>query len=160
MNPHLSEFELNASLWEEPSGSVAGHLASCADCRRERDLIAAPLAAFRDDSQQLAARDEFFWSAQRARIESQIAARSSQGIPGLAWSMVVGLIVLGVFLLKPAKPPAVPAPTYSQSIRSQDQDFALLVEVEHTVNSQVPDALAPATLLAYEMNRTALTKSK
>jgi len=164
VNPHLSESELNASLWEkdedEPASSIAEHLASCADCRRERDLIAGALEDFRADSQQLAARDEFFWSAQHARIESRIATRTHQAVPSLAWSMLVGLIVLSVFLLKPAKPPIVPQPAYHQAANYQDPDYALLVEVEQTVNSEVPDALAPATLLAYEMNRKITSKSK
>jgi len=153
VNPHLSESELNALLWEEPSAGTSEHLAQCAECRRERELIAGSLAAFRSGVQQYALRDEFFWSAQRARIASTIAARAHQTVPTLAWSMLAGLIVLGIVLLRPAKPSAVRQTAY-------DQDYALLVVVEQTVNSEVPDALAPATLLAYEMNRTVKTRSK
>jgi hypothetical protein len=93
---------------------------------------------------------EWFWQKQQAAIRERVGATRH-----LAWRLlpacagVLGVAVLGTTLLHPARPPALPAPQ-AQSVADQE----LMIAVEQAVQTDVPDALAPAALLADEISNS------
>ncbi len=107
------------------------------------------LYEFGEATRSTAERPDEFWRRQRAAIWSRVLAEGRRAVSRTiaAWAGVAALILLGATLLASGAPPAV-TPTLVQT----DADHELLLAVEHDVQSEVPDALQPAALLAQEMN--------
>jgi hypothetical protein len=90
-----------------------------------------------------------FWEQQQVEIRKRIAAvpeHSSTRI-ATAWAGAFAVILLAIFFLN-FGPPAQPSGTQI------DPDQELLVAVEQTVQSGLPQALEPAALLADEISRS------
>ncbi len=96
-----------------------------------------------------------FWIRQRAAIRSRIAIEQASRRPAKAFVLAtaLALILLVTAVLKTSVPPPGP--------RAQaDPDQELLVAVEQAVHSDVPEALAPATILADEITQQPRPTSK
>ena len=112
----------------------------------------AAVAALRAETQAAAERPEVFWQRQRAEIRARLDAPAALP-PPLAWASAAVLLALAVLLSLPAKTPvAATAPP--------DPDRQLLLEVQQTLDRDVPDALAPASLLTEEMNQALESNAK
>jgi hypothetical protein len=95
-----------------------------------------------------------FWERQQAEIRKRIAGapqRSSlQTVT--AWASAFAMVLLAILLLSNS-----PAPR--PSVAQNDPDQELLVAVEETVQSGVPQALEPAAMLAEEINSQPISTS-
>jgi hypothetical protein len=94
-----------------------------------------------------AEKPDAFWDRQQAEIKKRIDAvqqRSSMRT-ATAWAGAFAVVLLATFLLRSS-----PAPRPSNAQADPDQE--LLVAVEQSVQSGVPQALEPAALLADEIN--------
>ena len=105
----------------------------------------AAVASLRAETQAAAERPEIFWQRQRAEIRARLDAPAATP-PPLAWASAAALLALAVLLSLPGKTPvAATAPP--------DPDRQLLLDVQQTLDREVPDALAPASLLTQEMSQ-------
>ena len=88
-----------------------------------------------------------FWERQQAEIRQRIAAMPapSSGRAATAWAGALAMVLLALFLLH-----GNPAPRASGMQSDPDQD--LLVAVEQSLQSGVPQALEPAAMLADEIS--------
>ena len=109
------------------------------------ERLTAAVQSLRAETQAAAERPEIFWQRQQAQILRRLDAPAATP-PPLAWASAAALLLMAVLLSLPAKPPvaAVPPP---------DPDHQLMLEVQQTLDRDVPDALAPAALLTQEMNQ-------
>ena len=99
-------------------------------------------------------RPETFWYRQQAAIRSRIAIEKTSTHPIWGFLMTTSaLILFTVLLLRPSRVNPVAA-------TQLDADDELLVAVEQMVQTQVPDALAPASLLSEETATLTDTPSK
>jgi len=107
------------------------------------------LYEFGEAARNAAERPDEFWQRQRAAIWARGPAEGRRAVNRTiaALAGVAALTLLGAALLASGSPPAA-TPTLVQT----DADHELLLAVEHDVQSEVPDALQPAALLAQEMN--------
>jgi predicted anti-sigma-YlaC factor YlaD len=151
MSAHLTDEQLTAQLSGTAQAGTQEHLALCPECRREEQAIRNGLAEFREVLHREAERPEIFWE-RHARVISARLARSERALQW-NWAAAVAAIVLFAVALSwtPAKAP--------QPAAQSDPDHDLLVEIERSLNRQVPRALEPASLLAQEVSRAAQTKS-
>ncbi|HKN36889.1 MAG TPA: hypothetical protein VJX16_26900 [Terriglobales bacterium] len=91
-------------------------------------------------------RPEIFWYRQQAAIRSRIAMEKTSKQP--LWGSLIAtsaLILLTVLLLRPSTVNPVAS-------MQTDSDDELLLAVEQAVQTHVPDALAPASLLSEDTN--------
>ena len=120
----------------------------------ERDAMERMLTGFRESAHQQAQRPELFWDSMRTRVAAHI--RTPQAHRGLGWAATLAAIsAMVVFVAVPSHTP-VRNPGSSTTAVSTTQpisDEALLRSVADTASSDVPDALAPATVLTSEMDR-------
>jgi hypothetical protein len=108
--------------------------------------------ALRAEIQAAAERPESFWQRQRAEILGRLEAPPAPG--PLVWvSATAALLALAVLLSLPGKAPVAVAPP-------PDADSQLLMEVQNTLDRDVPDALAPASLLTQEMSQALESNAK
>ncbi len=116
------------------------------------EQFAAAVATLRAETHAAAERPEVFWQRQRAEILARLETPAVAPRP-LAWASALALLVLAVLLSLPGgKPvPATPPP---------DPDRQLLLQVQETLDREVPDALAPASLLTQEMNQALESNAK
>lgn len=91
-------------------------------------------------------RPDAFWIRQRAAIRSRIEEASKRPLKRLVLASAFALVTLVTLLLKTSSPPA-PVP---QELVDPDQE--LLISVERAIQSNGPEALAPAAVLAEEIN--------
>jgi len=90
-----------------------------------------------------------FWEQQHKEIRKRIAAgpvrSSTPTVP--VWVGALAMVLLAIFLLHSS-------PTQPSSKAQSDPDQELLVAVEQTVQSGVPQALEPAAMLADEISNS------
>lgn len=93
---------------------------------------------------------QYFWKRQQAGIRSRIAVEeaSKRPLTGFVWATVLGLALLAGVVLNTA----TKAPPVQQQVQVASEDDELLVQVEQRVQSNVPEALAPAALLANDIS--------
>jgi hypothetical protein len=92
---------------------------------------------------------ETFWRQQREGIKARLAARDFTH-PWKRWTWVTGtviLIVLASTLLSRNRVPPV------QTTAQTDPDDVLLLIVQRSIQSDVPQALRPVALLARQIER-------
>jgi len=97
-------------------------------------------------------RPESSWQRQRAEIRSRVASVRAASLRLFEAGAVVFALVLLSFLL--LSRPAQPVPSQADA----DQD--LMLAVERAVDSDGPEALAPAMLLANEISQSAEVNNK
>lgn len=148
---HLSDEQFASLLAGEEKSSQ--HFDDCKECRAEFSLLQKNLSAMPRAVRSATDLPPYFWQRQRAAIQSRIAVEeaSRRSWAGLAWATAASLVLIAILLVNGAK--KVPA-TQVQA----DPDQELLLAVEHAVQSDVPESLAPAALLAEDI-RTAVEGS-
>ena len=121
----------------------------------ERAKMERLLSEFRQESEKQAEKPDFFWAAQRTRIGASI--RRPGVHKGLGWAATLAAVTtLVVFVAVPSQTPThTPKndPKVAAAHHTNADDEALLESVNETTSSSVPDALAPADILASEMDR-------
>lgn len=148
---HLSEEQWSSVLLGMGRAEEQAHLAECPLCSAEEQRLRAALAGFGEAARDAAERPEAFWAWQRGAIAGRLAAKKTDS-RRLVWAGAMAVVVLLASALLRQPPPE---PVTAQV----DPDHALLVDVERSMRSEVPEALAPATLLANEMSRAAERKT-
>ena len=143
METHLSDGQLFEALLGDSNPMVEAHLASCAECRQRMEQLRTTVAAVRRSAHAQAEKPEGFWARQR----SAAATRTSRSpARPLAWAAVIAVAILATTLLQQPRPVA---PVTSPG----DPDQELLISVERATSRQVPQALAPASLITEEISR-------
>jgi len=151
MKQHLSDEELSELLLAPPASNA--HLATCASCRTEQDRMRRILGELPSLARVVAHNTDTFWEKQRTAILADIVApQSRKQFPILVWTLGVAVLVVAGLLLSTA--PA-PAPTRAET----DPDHELMIQLERTLQSAVPQALEPAALLAREITQNAQPNS-
>ena len=150
MRAHLTDAELIEAVRNPGKGLVA-HLDACDPCRMEVGRLRRAL-----DAGLLEAPTEDFWHRQRAAIHERIeVAREARihRIPRLAWAVLAATVLLGTLWMNDGEKPVVP----QRQFHVDDQE--LMIAVEHAMQSDVPEALEPAALLAEEIGQSSATRS-
>ena len=112
-----------------------------------RRLFAAAPQSLRSATE----RPNWFWQRQVSAVLGRVAASQRMLFhPGVAWASALALLLLAFSLLM--KSPA-PRPVQAQN----DSDQELLVAVEQAVETDGPESLEPAALLADEISNAQTT---
>ena len=144
MNNHLSEDQTTEWALGTSDEHVFRHLETCAACAREADELRSALAGFRDAVHTTAGRDASFWKSQQLAVSERL---STQDWYPLHWAWVVAMVVVLITAILLIRTPNVP-----KNRVSEDADNALLQAVQRDLSREVPEALAPAVLIAEERN--------
>jgi len=111
------------------------------------------LAALPESARAITEHPDSFWQRQEAQIRERIVASGRQPVwTAKAWVAAFALVVLAILLLNRG---LAPQPSRSDS----DPDQELFLAVEQAVHSDVPEALAPAAMLADEINNNVRSSS-
>jgi len=149
IKPHLSEAEL-AEFISDPSRGLGTHLELCDSCLNEVARLRESVAGLKT----AADKPQDFWDRQRGAIRTQITDRPTlvkSRIRGLAWAPALAVLVLAALLLSGGTPPPTPIETKV----NVDPDHELLLSVERVMQSNGPEALAPATYFVQEIKQEA-----
>jgi len=140
---HLSDAELMEAL-SNPGRGLLAHLDVCEPCRTEVGRLRRALDAGLLDS----APPEHFWERQRLEIAGRVPGlqqAQARAVPKLAWAALAAILAVGTLWInysgRPPQPQASPV---------QVDDQELMLAVERTMQTDVPEALAPASLLEDE----------
>jgi hypothetical protein len=150
MTQHLSDMNLLEVLLDRSSGFDA-HLATCSTCRAELGRLRRVVGELPALTQIVAQNTDAFWEHQRTAIWTKIDSTEPRKFPVLAWASaaVVLLAAALLFSIAPTVPPQAQA----------DSDHELMVQLERTLQSEVPVALEPAALLAREITQNSQLNS-
>ena len=154
MNGHLNDEQWAAAVLNENDEAAAKHLAECATCREEVKSFAAAASVAQAQARKVVDQPEAFWQRQREGISTRLAARDFTH-PWRRWIWVtatVMLILLASTLLSRNSAPPI------QTAAQTDPDDALLLSVQQSIRSDLPQALRPATLLTQEIDRAAASR--
>lgn len=113
----------------------------------DQERLQRTLGALPEWSRAATEHHDAFWRQQQAEIKKRIDAvpqRSSARVV-IAWASAVAVVLLATLLLRSS-------PAQRPSIAQSDVDQELLLAVEQSLQSGVPQALEPAALLADEIN--------
>jgi hypothetical protein len=149
---HLTDEEL-AEAVSNPGKGLVAHLDVCDSCRMEVGRLRRAL----DAGLLEAAPPEDFWQRQRNVIQDRVAvAEQPRGrrVTPLAWAALAATIAFGTLWLNDSEKPVHP-----QQSQIQVDDQELMIAVERAVQSDVPEALEPASLLAQEIGQAHTTHS-
>ena len=148
MNNHLSEDQITEWTLGARDDFVSRHLETCRACSVAVEELRSAISCFRDSIHATAQRDNSFWRDQQLAIRERV----SDWYP-LHWAWVAAMamvLIAAIFLTRTANPP--------QNKATEDADKALLQEVQGDLVREVPEALAPAVLIAEERNEILTNK--
>ena len=149
MNGHLNDEQWAAAVLNEDDQATASHLAGCSSCRDELRQVTLAAEAARSQAQSVAELPETFWRRQRESIHARLERRDFAR-PWKRWAWVTATVILvllaSAMLSHNSAPPVPPTP-------QADPDDALLLSVQQSIETDVPQALRPAALLTEEMAR-------
>ena len=150
MTQHLSDEDLLEVLLDRPSGFNA-HLATCSSCRAEQERMRRVLGELPAFTHVVAQNTDAFWEQQRTAIWANIRSVEPRKFPILAWASAAAVLVAAtlLFSIAPTVPPRAQA----------DSDHELMIQLERTLQSEVPAALEPAALLAREITQNSQLNS-
>ena len=120
--------------------------------------IQQPLEKWRDSAMEHAERPDWFWSRQHTQVMSQINQQRGTSVPKLAWASLAATIAIALLLILPARPEKQLQPQASVQRETQISDHDLMLAIERSMNAGGPSSLAPASLLADEMNQALETQ--
>lgn len=144
MPGHLSEEQWNAAMLGAANDAVRGHIENCAECQAEERELEGAFATLRDSLSRESERPDAFWQRQRAMISARLSLQRLIARQ-LVWATAVAVVALAATMLLRQAPPA--------HVGAPDPDQALLMDVDRSVDSGIPEALAPAALLTQEISR-------
>ena len=150
MNSHLSEDQITEWVVGAGDESILRHLESCQACSAEAEELRSTLSSFRDAIHATAQREQALWRNQHLAFRERVSAR--EWYP-LHWAWVVAMVVvliMAIFLTRTPTPP--------KNYATDDADNALLQAVQGDLSRDVPQALAPAVLIAEERNEILTNK--
>ena len=149
MNGHLSNEQWEAAVLHQSNEAAVKHLADCAACRGEVKSFTGAAEAAQVQARKVMGQPETFWQQQREGISARVAARDfAHPRKRLIWvAAAMVLILLASSLL--SRNDAPPTPSMAQT----DPDDALLLSVQQSIQSDLPQALRPAALLTAEIDR-------
>ena len=151
MKQHLSDDELSELLLTPRASNV--HLATCASCRAELERMRRVLGELPSLVSVVAQNTDAFWETQRTAIWTDIVTlQARKQFPVLAWALAAAVLVVAGLLLSIAPSPA---PTRAEA----DPDHEFMIQLERTLQSEVPQALEPAALLAREITQNSQLNS-
>jgi len=151
MKQHLSDEELSELLLA-PQASNA-HLATCASCRAEQERMRRVLGELPSLARVVAQNADAFWEKQRTAIWADIVmVQPRKQFPVLTWALGAAVLAVASLLLSVAPDPV---PTRAAA----DPDHELMIQLERALQSEVPEALEPAALLAREMTQNSQPNS-
>ena len=112
------------------------------------------LRAWRDSAHAEQDRPDWFWARQRSRIQSRMAKPDRRLSPRLALASLAATAAIAISLLVPGHVEHQ-QPKQSPVATNQDEmsDHDLMLQLQSTMQSDVPEALQPAGSLAQEMNQ-------
>ena len=152
MNSHLSDEQLVASALGESDRVATLHLEECAPCREEIESLNGSIGSWVEDVRGASGASEVFWRRQREAIAARLAPRPWLPWKNWAWATAtMTLIVLAAVFYRQ------PAPVATQ-IKPPVDDNALLLSVNTSLASDVPQAFEPVTLLTQEIDRVEETR--
>ena len=151
MKRHLTNQELSELLLSPQASNI--HLATCASCRAEQERLRRVLGELPSLVRVVAQNTDAFWEKQRTAIWADIVTlQPRKQFSVLAWALGTAVLVVAGLLLSIA-----PAPTPSRA--ETDPDHELMIQLERTLQSEVPQALEPAALLAREITQNSQPNS-
>jgi hypothetical protein len=111
------------------------------------------VGAAKSTIRKAAEQPDSFWRQQRTGIATRLTNRAGhQPWKRLAWATAtVTLVLLATALLSRNATPTRPQP-------QADPDDALLLRVQQSIRSDLPQAFRPAALLAQEINRAPVAR--
>jgi hypothetical protein len=144
VNNHLSEDQIAEWVLGTCDDSVLRHLETCRGCSVEAEELRSALSGFRDALQATAQRDQSFWRNQQVAFRERAYARDWYPVH---WAWLVAMVMVLITALFLTRTPNTP-----RNYPSDDADNALLNAVQGDLSREVPQALAPAVLIAEERN--------
>jgi len=156
MNGHLNDEQWAAIALGEFQEEAAQHLAKCLACREEIAAFFGPITRLQAQSVHAAVQPEAFWNRQRVRIDARLGACILvRRWKRWGWvAATITLIVLAATLL--SNDSTRPQRTTVQP----DPDDVLLLSVQQSIQSDLPQALRPAALLTREIDRAEKAQQK
>lgn len=155
MNSHLTDEQMTECLLGEAPSEAAQHIASCGECSSEIGELRRAVAAYASNT-----RDE---AAHAGLPRVTFPRRHFVGAHGLAWAAALALFAIATVLLalSPSRPSQAAMaensnPSGYADAATYDSDDALLLSIQRDLESDSPQALAPAALLTAERNRVIL----
>ncbi len=141
---HLSDEQFAALLAGDAGTSE--HVRECPQCRAELETIASGLRNWTEAARRHATRPEGFWDRQSNSVFSRAQARLRRRL----WMPVAAaaILLLSAALVLTGLAPRRPV---SPLVAAETSNDALLRQIEEQLSSDVPDALAPATLLTDDL---------
>jgi len=155
MNGHLNDEQWAAAVLKTSDAEAAQHLAECTACHGELEALAAAAAVARNQARTMEALPEAFWRRQRLAIGSRLAARDLEHPwKRRVWATAAVLLILlaSVLVFRRPAPPA-------QAVAPPDPDDELLLTVQQSIQSDLPQAMRPAALLTREIDRAAIRRN-
>lgn len=144
MNSHLSEDQITEWVLGTSDELVLRHLGACHACSVEAEELRSTISSFRDAIHTAAQRDQSFWRNQQLAFRERVSARDWYP---LHWAWLVAMVMVLIAAILLTRTPNPP-----QNYLSEDADNALLKAVQGDLSREVPQALAPAVLIAQERN--------
>lgn len=152
MKQHLRDDEYSSMLAGSSRADWLRHLEECAPCERRFTAEKLRIERIRETLMVAGTRPETYWTVRHARIMSALQS-SRRALFPMRWRVAAGAMALVVFSLVLLRP----HPYESAQPPQSQADEQLLMEAEQVANSDVPDAMAPADLLAEDMELHANT---
>jgi hypothetical protein len=129
---------------------VLRHLETCKVCSGEAEELLRSISSFRDSIHAAAEREQSFWRNQQLALRERLSARDWYPLHWAWAAAMVMVLIVAIFLTR--------TPNTPRNYASEDADKALLQEVQGDLTREVPQALAPAVLIAEERNEILTNK--
>ena len=151
MNSHLSDDQITEWVLGTSDEPVLRHLETCHACSAEAEELRSTISSFHDAVHATAQGDQSFWRNQQLAFRERVSA--NDWYP-LHWAWLVAMVMVLITAIFLTRTPNVP-----QNYSSEDADDALLKVIQGDLSRGVPQALAPAVLIAQERNEILASKS-
>jgi len=144
VNNHLSEDQITEWALGTCDEFVLRHLQMCRGCSLQAEELRSALSGFRDALQAAAQRDQSFWKNQQVAFREWVSTKDWYP---MHWAWLVAMVMVLITAIFLTRTPNTP-----RNYPSDDADSALLNAVQGDLSREVPQALAPAVLIAEERN--------
>jgi len=144
VNSHLSEDQITEWVLGSGDEGVLRHLETCHICALQAEGLRSTLAGFRAAVHATAQRDPNLWRNQQLAFKQRVLAQDWYPLRWAWDAAMVVVLITAIFLTR--------APNGPKNCSSEDADNALLQAVQGDLSREVPQALAPAVLIAEERN--------
>jgi len=150
VNSHLSDDQITEWVLGTNDEFVHRHLETCHVCSAEAEELRSAISSFHDAVHAAAERDESFWRNQQLAFRERVSAKDWYP---MHWAWLVAMVMVLIMAIFLTRTPNAP-----QNYSSEDADNALLKAVQGDLSREVPQALAPALLIAQERNEILASK--